>query len=136
MEFCNGGDLEKYLEKKKSLSEDEATMFLKQILNGFKVFFNYNVGTPWSRCHASWFQSCQCSLAQSSMQNSRSWFRKTDGKKSTNQDYPWNKLNNGPLTSWRKAIWILSRYLVNWCCLLSITLWKIPLYGNEWLRYS
>ena len=37
MEYCNGGDLEKYLENKKSLSEDEATMFIKQILNGFKV---------------------------------------------------------------------------------------------------
>lgn len=36
-EFCNGGDLEHYLKKKKNLSEDEATTFLKQILNGFKV---------------------------------------------------------------------------------------------------
>ena len=37
-EFCNGGDLEQYLDKKKSLTEDEAKMFLRQILNGFKVF--------------------------------------------------------------------------------------------------
>ena len=36
-EFCNGGDLENYLEKKKCLTEDEAVMFLRQILNGFKV---------------------------------------------------------------------------------------------------
>lgn len=36
-EFCNGGDLEKYLEKKKQIPEDEATVFLKQILNGFMV---------------------------------------------------------------------------------------------------
>ena len=36
-EYCNGGDLENFLEKKKSLAEDEATTFLKQILNGFKV---------------------------------------------------------------------------------------------------
>lgn len=35
-EFCNGGDLEQYLESKKRLTEDEATNFLKQILNGFK----------------------------------------------------------------------------------------------------
>lgn len=37
MEYCNGGDLEEYLEKKKSISEDEAIMFIKQIINGFKV---------------------------------------------------------------------------------------------------
>jgi serine/threonine protein kinase len=36
MEYCNGGDLEKYLEGKKRLTEDEATTFLKQILNGFR----------------------------------------------------------------------------------------------------
>lgn len=37
MEYCNGGDMETYLEKKKYLPEDEAREFLKQILNGFKV---------------------------------------------------------------------------------------------------
>jgi serine/threonine protein kinase len=36
MEFCNGGDLEQYHADKKRLTEDEATNFLKQILNGFK----------------------------------------------------------------------------------------------------
>lgn len=35
-EFCNGGDLEHYLQAKKIIPEDEATIFLKQILNGFK----------------------------------------------------------------------------------------------------
>lgn len=34
-EFCNGGDMETYLNKKKRLKEDEAREFLKQILNGF-----------------------------------------------------------------------------------------------------
>ena len=34
-EFCNGGDMEAYLSKKKRLKEDEAREFLKQILNGF-----------------------------------------------------------------------------------------------------
>lgn len=37
MEFCNGGDLEKYIERKGRLREDEAREFLKQILNGFRV---------------------------------------------------------------------------------------------------
>ena len=36
MEYCNGGDLEGYLEKKRRLTEDEASTFLKQIINGFK----------------------------------------------------------------------------------------------------
>lgn len=51
MEFCNGGDLENYLDKKKTLSEDEATMFLKQILNGFKVdFFLLRDFMRWGLC--------------------------------------------------------------------------------------
>lgn len=41
-EYCNGGDLEHYLNKKKKLSEDEATTFLKQILNGFKGLHQVN----------------------------------------------------------------------------------------------
>lgn len=38
MEYCDGGDLEGYLKKmdKNRLREDEATTFLKQIINGFK----------------------------------------------------------------------------------------------------
>ena len=33
-EFCNGGDLEEYLRRKKRLTETEATSFIKQIING------------------------------------------------------------------------------------------------------
>ena len=40
MEFCNGGDLEHYIRKKKRLTEDEGLEFLKQILNGFRVHFS------------------------------------------------------------------------------------------------
>jgi serine/threonine-protein kinase ULK/ATG1 len=36
-EYCNGGDMEEYLKSKKTLGEDEAVEFLKQILNGFRV---------------------------------------------------------------------------------------------------
>jgi serine/threonine protein kinase len=36
MEFCEGGELQEYLNKKGRLTEPEATAFLKQILNGFK----------------------------------------------------------------------------------------------------
>jgi serine/threonine protein kinase len=42
MEYCNGGDLEEYLDKKKRLTEDEATTFLKQIINGFKGLHEVN----------------------------------------------------------------------------------------------
>lgn len=42
MEYCNGGDLEKYLELKQRLTEDEATAFLKQIINGFKGLHEVN----------------------------------------------------------------------------------------------
>ena len=39
MEFCNGGDLEKYIKSKpnKIISEAEAIGFFKQLLNGFKA---------------------------------------------------------------------------------------------------
>ncbi len=43
-EFCNGGDMEEYLNNKKFLTEDEATMFLKHMLNGFKVALIINLG--------------------------------------------------------------------------------------------
>jgi serine/threonine-protein kinase ULK2 len=36
MEYCNGGDLEQYLQENGKLSEEEATTFLKHLLNGFK----------------------------------------------------------------------------------------------------
>jgi serine/threonine protein kinase len=42
MEYCNGGDLDHYLETKKRLTEDEATVFLKQIINGFKGLHEVN----------------------------------------------------------------------------------------------
>lgn len=42
MEYCNGGDLEQYLQIKKRLTEDEATTFLKQIINGFKGLHEVN----------------------------------------------------------------------------------------------
>jgi serine/threonine protein kinase len=35
-EFCNEGDMQKFLDKRGRLSEEEATDVLKQILNGFK----------------------------------------------------------------------------------------------------
>ena len=44
-EFCNGGDMEQYLDKKGFLPEDEAREFLKQILNGFKVLISITLGT-------------------------------------------------------------------------------------------
>ncbi|MBS1890112.1 MAG: protein kinase family protein [Actinobacteria bacterium] len=41
MEYCNGGDLEGYIKNKGGkLREDEALGFIKQILNGFKVWKN------------------------------------------------------------------------------------------------
>jgi serine/threonine protein kinase len=36
MEYCEGGELQTYLQSKGRLTEHEATMFLKQIINGFK----------------------------------------------------------------------------------------------------
>ena len=42
MEYCNGGDLENYLDKKKRLTEDQATNFLKQIVNGFRGLHEVN----------------------------------------------------------------------------------------------
>lgn len=35
-EYCDSIDLDHYLKSKKSLTEDNAIMFLRQILNGFK----------------------------------------------------------------------------------------------------
>ena len=37
MEYCNGGDLEEYLEKNRKIPEPQAILFLMEILNGFKV---------------------------------------------------------------------------------------------------
>lgn len=41
-EYCNGGDLENYLKAHGRLSEDEATTFLKQMINGFKGLHEVN----------------------------------------------------------------------------------------------
>ena len=38
MEYCNNGDLRNYLVKNKTLSENEAVEFFKQILNGLNGF--------------------------------------------------------------------------------------------------
>lgn len=43
MEFCPDGSLEKYINKMKRLSEDKATHFLKQIINGFKGLHERNI---------------------------------------------------------------------------------------------
>ena len=37
LEFCKGGDLADYLDKKKRIPEPQAIPILKQILNGFRV---------------------------------------------------------------------------------------------------
>lgn len=36
IQYCNNGDLEKYLKKYSHLTENEAVYFLMQILNGFR----------------------------------------------------------------------------------------------------
>lgn len=43
MEYCDSIDLEHYLKSKKYLSEDNAVMFLRQILNGFKGLHELNM---------------------------------------------------------------------------------------------
>jgi serine/threonine-protein kinase ULK/ATG1 len=43
MEYCEGGELQTYIDKKGRLTEYEATNFLKQILNGFKGLHEANV---------------------------------------------------------------------------------------------
>lgn len=37
LEYCNEGDFDQYVKKKKYLTEEEALDFLAQILNGFRV---------------------------------------------------------------------------------------------------
>lgn len=37
MEYCNGGDLDQYLANNGRVPEIQATLFLREILNGFKV---------------------------------------------------------------------------------------------------
>lgn len=43
LEYCNEGDLEGYVKKKKCLTEEEALDFLTQILNGFKTLYSNKI---------------------------------------------------------------------------------------------
>jgi serine/threonine-protein kinase ULK/ATG1 len=43
LEFCNEGDLQAYIKRKKNLTEDEAVEFLVQILHGFKTLVKNKV---------------------------------------------------------------------------------------------
>lgn len=43
MEFCKDGSLEAYIKKMKRLTEDKATHFLKQMINGFKGLHEKNI---------------------------------------------------------------------------------------------
>ena len=43
LEYCNEGDLQEYLASKGSLSEEEATDFLLQILNAFKTLVKHKI---------------------------------------------------------------------------------------------
>ena len=42
-EYCNGGDLEKYLKKKGRLSEKNAIKILIDLLNAFRDLRKYNI---------------------------------------------------------------------------------------------
>jgi serine/threonine-protein kinase ULK/ATG1 len=43
LEFCNEGDLQAYIKRKKNLTEDEAVEFLVLILHGFKTLVKNKV---------------------------------------------------------------------------------------------
>ena len=43
LEYCNEGDLDGYLKKKKKLTEEEAIPFFKPLLNGFKALHEHNI---------------------------------------------------------------------------------------------
>ena len=43
MEFCADGDFENYLKEKKKLTEENAVDFLKQLLNGFRGLFLFDL---------------------------------------------------------------------------------------------
>ena len=43
IDFCPDGDLENYIEKYGTLSEQESVYFLKQIMNGFKELHKWNI---------------------------------------------------------------------------------------------
>lgn len=43
MEFCNDGDLDAYVKKKRFLVEEEAVEILCELINGFKHLYNHNI---------------------------------------------------------------------------------------------
>lgn len=43
MEFCNDGDMDTYLKKRKYLTEDEAVEVLCELINGFKHLYKHNI---------------------------------------------------------------------------------------------
>ena len=43
LDYCNNGDVEQMLSKRKRLIEHDAVYFLKQIMNGFQELHRYNV---------------------------------------------------------------------------------------------
>ena len=43
LEYCNQGDLEKFLKKKRYFKEDEAIYILNDIVNGYKEILKHNV---------------------------------------------------------------------------------------------
>ena len=43
VEYCDGGDLSHYIEKKKGLKEEEALKFLYQIVRGFRSIVKANL---------------------------------------------------------------------------------------------
>jgi serine/threonine-protein kinase ULK/ATG1 len=43
MEFCNGGDLDAYVKKKKYLVEDEAIEIMCQLIHGFEHLYKHKI---------------------------------------------------------------------------------------------
>lgn len=43
MEFCNDGDLDTYVKKRKYLTEDESVEILCELINGFHHLFKHNI---------------------------------------------------------------------------------------------
>ena len=43
MEFCNGGDLDAYVKKRKFLTEDEAIDVMCQLIHGFEHLYKHKI---------------------------------------------------------------------------------------------
>jgi serine/threonine-protein kinase ULK/ATG1 len=43
MEYCNDGDLDAYVKKRKYLTEDEAVEILCEIIHGFQHLYKHNI---------------------------------------------------------------------------------------------